>query len=46
MGHSYFAGGTILSDLYVLIRYDLSPFARFALFPRKRNDSVYGEFHP
>jgi esterase/lipase superfamily enzyme len=31
--HSYFAGRTVLSDLFLLIKYDLPPSARFALFP-------------
>lgn len=43
-GHSYFAGRTVLSDLFLLIKYDLSPSARFALFPQSRDRRVYWEF--
>jgi len=47
LGHSYFSGKTILSDVFMLVRFDAPPAARFAVFPVQREDRVtYWQFHP
>lgn len=44
--HSYFTGRTVLSDLFLLMKYDLPPRNRFAVFPRTIGKDGYWEFHP
>jgi esterase/lipase superfamily enzyme len=46
LSHSYFTGRTVLSDLFLLLNYNLSPAARFAIFPRTSGKRHYWEFHP
>jgi esterase/lipase superfamily enzyme len=46
LSHSYFTGRTVLADLFLLLKYDLPPRSRFAVFPRTIGKSGYWEFHP
>ncbi len=46
LDHSYFAGRTVLQDLFFLIRYDASPASRFAVYPQSKGSAVYWQLHP
>lgn len=46
LSHSYYAGPTVLADIFSLIKYDLPPTGRFGLTPVVRNLATYWEFHP